>query len=207
MARFARGVAVLLALAGAVTAVLVSRHTTARTVDAAVSAPQLGVTSAAQLPVLEPGPPPSVEAADGWLNTTGVTGASLGGRVVLYEFWTFACINCRHTLSHVKAWQTRYARDGLMIVAIHTPEFDFEAVPKNVADYVTENEITYAVALDPHRDVWRAWDNHYWPAFYLYDATGRLRLRHFGEGSYNSTENAIRTLLEVDPASPRADIN
>ena len=202
-----RWVAVLLALAGAVTAVLVSRHTTARTVDAAVSAPQLTVTSAAQLPVLEAGPPPSVEDANGWLNTAGVTDANLRGRVVLYEFWTFACINCQHTLSHVKAWQARYATDGLMILTIHTPEFDFEAVPKNVADYVTENGITYAVGLDPQRDVWRAWDNHYWPAFYLYDVKGRLRLRHFGEGSYNSTEDAIRALLEVDPASPRAHIN
>lgn len=202
-----RWVAVLLALAGAVTAVLVSRHTSARTVDAAVSAPQRSVTSAAELPVLGAGPPPSVEDADGWLNTPGVTDASLRGRVVLYEFWTFACINCQHTLAHVKAWQARYARDGLMIVAIHTPEFDFEALPKNVADYVTTNGITYAVGLDPRRDVWRAWDNHYWPAFYLYDTMGRLRVRHFGEGSYNSTEDAIRALLEVDSASPRADVN
>ena len=202
-----RWVAGLLAFAGVLTAVLISRHTTARTVDAAVSAPQLGTTSATQLPVLGAGPPPSVEDVDGWLNTAGLTDASLRGRVVLYEFWTFACVNCQHTLPHIKAWQARYARDGLTIVTIHTPEFDFEARPKNVADYVTENGITYPVGLDPDREVWRAWDNHYWPAFYLYDARGRLRLRHFGEGSYDSTEDAIRALLEVDPASPRADIN
>jgi thiol-disulfide isomerase/thioredoxin len=205
--RFARWVAVVLALAGAVTAVLVSRHTTARTVDAAVSAQRITVTSAAGLPVLGAGPPPSIEGADAWLNTPSVTDASLRGKVVLYEFWTFACINCQHTLSHVKAWQARYASDGLKIVAIHTPEFDYEAVAKNVADYVTTNGIAYAVALDPRRDVWRAWDNHYWPAFYLYDTMGRLRLRHFGEGSYESTEDAIRALLEVDPASLRADVN
>ena len=98
---------------------------------------------------MEPGPPPSIEQAAGWLNTAALTDADLRGEVVLYDFWTFACVNCQHTLPHVKAWQERYARDGLVIVSIHTPEFDFEAVPDNVADYVTENAITYPVALDP----------------------------------------------------------
>lgn len=206
MGRVVRLATALLALAGVVAAVLVSRHTTAQTVDAAVFAPQRTVASEADLAVLGSGPPPSVEAATGWLNTAPITDASLGGKVVLYEFWTFACVNCQHTLSHVKAWQQRYARDGLTIVSIHTPEFDFEAVPENVAEYLTDKGITYPVALDPGRNLWRAWDNHYWPAFYLYDANGRLRVRHFGEGSYDSTEDAIRVLLDVDPASPRADV-
>jgi thiol-disulfide isomerase/thioredoxin len=203
--RVVRLSASLLAVAAVAAAVMVSRHTTARTIKAAVSAPQT-VAKEADLAVLGSGPPPSVEAAAGWLNTEPLTDASLRGKVVLYEFWTFACINCQHTLSHVKAWQQRYAGDGLTIVSIHTPEFDFEADPENVAEYVDDNEITYPVALDPGRDVWRAWDNHYWPAFYLYDANGRLRVRHFGEGSYDSTEDAIRVLLNVDAASRRADV-
>ena len=206
MPRVVRLAAALFAVAGVVAAVMVSRHTTARTINAAVSAPQRTVATEADLAVLGSGPPPSVEAAAGWLNTEQLTNASLRGKVVLYEFWTFACINCQHTLSHVKAWQQRYAGDGLTIVSIHTPEFDFEAAPENVAEYVDDNEITYPVALDPGRNVWRAWDNHYWPAFYLYDASGRLRVRHFGEGSYDTTEDAIRVLLNVDPASRRADV-
>jgi hypothetical protein len=106
----------------------------------------------------------------------------------------------------VKAWQERYAVDGLIIVSIHTPEFDYEADPANVADFVDEEGIEYPVALDPDRAVWRQWSNHYWPAFYLYDTDGRLRVQHFGEGAYDSTEDAIRVLLGVDPASPRAGV-
>lgn len=91
-------------------------------------------------------------------------------------------------------------------MSIHTPEFDFEAVPDNVSDYVTSNGITYPVALDPDREIWRGWDNHYWPAFYLYDQQGRLRVRHFGEGGYDSMEDAIRVLLGADPSSGRAAV-
>jgi thiol-disulfide isomerase/thioredoxin len=205
-ARAGRWVAVVLALAGMITAVVVSRHTSVRNVAGAVEARRSPVATEADLHILTPGPPPSIEQAAGWLNTTGLTDAGLRGKVVLYDFWTFACINCQHTLSHVKAWQARYASDGLLIVSIHTPEFDFEAQRGNVADYVAENAITYPVALDPERKVWNAWDNHYWPAFYLYDREGRLRIRHFGEGSYDTTEDAVRVLLGVDPSSARAAV-
>ena len=207
MARTVRWATVLLAAACVAAAVAVSRHTTADTVDAAVAAPRPLIHTAADVPVLAAGPPPSIEQGTGWLNTDGLTDARLHGKVVLYDFWTFACVNCQHTLPHVKAWQERYAPDGLVIVSIHTPEFDFEADAGNVADYVKENGITYAVALDPNRDIWRAWNNHYWPAFYLYDSAGRLRVRHFGEGSYDSTEDAIRVLLAVEPASSRATVH
>ena len=207
MPRVVRWAAVVAVVFGVVAAIAVSRHTTTQTIDAAVSARPQQIVEAADLDVLEPGPPPSIEQAAGWLNTEPVTDASLRGRVVLYDFWTFACVNCQHTIPHVKAWQERYAGEGLVIVSIHTPEFDFEAVPDNVADYVAENAITYPVALDPSRAIWRTWGNHYWPAFYLYDSDGHLRVRHFGEGSYDSTEDAIRVLLGVDPLSDRAEVS
>ena len=105
MSRVVRWAAAVLAVAGVVAAVLVSRHTTARSVNAAVSARQTTLVNEADLAVLASGPPPSIEEAAGWLNSAGVTDASLRGKVVLYDFWTFACINCQHTLSHVKAWQ------------------------------------------------------------------------------------------------------
>ena len=88
---------------------------------------------------------------------------------------------------------------------IHSPEFAAEKDPNNVAQFVTEHEITYPVALDPDWKVWTAWGNKYWPAFYLYDSHG-LRLKHVGEGDYENTENTIRALLNVDPASPRATV-
>jgi thiol-disulfide isomerase/thioredoxin len=204
--RAVRWLAVTLALAGMVVAVVVSRHTSPRAVAGAVAAPPAPGATATAVGVLDPGPAPSIEQASGWLNTPGLTDAAVRGKVVLYDFWTFACINCQHTLSHVKAWQARYASDGLLIVSIHTPEFDFEAQRGNVADYVARNGITYPVALDPERKVWNTWDNHYWPAFYLYDRDGRLRVRHFGEGSYDATEDAIRSLLGVQPGSARAAV-
>lgn len=154
------------------------------------------------LPVLAETAPP-VDAHD-WLNTEPLTPRELQGKVVLYDFWTFGCINCQHTLPYVKGWAARYARDGLVVLSIHTPEFPNEADPTNVARYVEDEQIRYPVALDPDRRVWRAWDNHFWPAFYLHDRDGRQRYFHAGEGAYDATEDAIRALLGVAPSSPRA---
>jgi thiol-disulfide isomerase/thioredoxin len=148
------------------------------------------------------GQAPAVQPA-GWLNTPQ-SPASLAGKVVLYYFWTFECINCQHVQPHVKAWHARYAADGLVVLSIHTPEFEVEADPANVAEYVRAQEIRYPVALDPQSRVWRAFGNRFWPAFYLHDRQGRRRLTHFGEGSYGDIESAIRQLLGVGPGAPRA---
>ena len=140
-----------------------------------------------------------------WLNTTPLGTADLRNKVVLYDFWTFECVNCQHTLPYVKAWWARYAPDGLVVLSIHTPEFDVERDVTNVRNYVTQHSITFPVALDPERVNWDAFANHYWPHFYLYDGTG-LRYDHIGEGNYRQTEDTIRVLLGVPPTSPRAVI-
>jgi thiol-disulfide isomerase/thioredoxin len=188
-------------------AILVSRHTSPASVSAAAGAPAAvgTVARAVDLPVLNLSPAASVEGAAGWLNSPPLSDADLHNKVVLYDFWTFECINCFHTLPFVKAWQARYAADGLIIVGIHSPEFATEADPNNVAKFVADHHITYPVALDPKWTIWKAWGNQYWPAFYLYDAQG-LRLKHFGEGAYENTENMIRALLNVDPSSRRATV-
>lgn len=202
-----RAVAAGLLVVAAVSAVVASRHTSPASVSQAAGAPAPVGTGAAAIdvPVLDSKPAPSIESAAGWLNTEGLVDADLHNRVVLYDFWTFKCVNCLHTLPYVKAWQARYATDGLVIVGIHTPEFAAEADPDNVAEFVIDHQIAYPVALDPEWTIWKEWSNHYWPAFYLYDSHG-LRLTHFGEGGYDSTENAIRALLNVDPSSPRATV-
>ena len=92
------------------------------------------------------------------------------------------------------------------MLSVHTPEFEYEADPQHVTQYVTANSITFPVALDPHREVWRAFENHYWPAFYVHDRSGARRYVHFGEGSYEVTEDVLRSLLGVDPSSPRAAV-
>jgi thiol-disulfide isomerase/thioredoxin len=141
-----------------------------------------------------------------WLNSGPISPQDLAGHVVLYYFWTFECINCQHVQPYIKAWNSRYRRDGLIVLSIHTPEFSVEADPGNVAKYLTRNGITYPVALDPQFGVWRAFGNRYWPARYLHDQRGRRRLLHIGEGGYPETEDAIRLLLGVASTTPRAPI-
>lgn len=161
-----------------------------------------GPTRSADLPVLAD-QAPDIQA-QGWLNTDGLDQPDLTDKVVLYEFWTFGCSNCRAVLPYVRSWHERYADDGLVVASIHTPEFDYEADPDAVAAFVEDEGVTYPVALDPDRVTWKAFDNHYWPAMYLHDRDGRRRLVQIGEGSYDETEDAIRSLLGVAPDAPRA---
>lgn len=196
-------VAAVALVAGAVWA---SRGVRPDEVARVAGAPTASPRVVSDLPVLDRQPLPSIESAAGWLNSPPLDDADLRSKVVLVDFWTYGCINCQHTLSHVKAWYARYAPYGLVLLSVHTPEFAAEADPENVAEYVEREGIEYPVALDPSRSIWRAWDNHAWPAFYLYDSTGRLRLVHLGEGRYEATEDAIRLLLGVDAAVPRADV-
>jgi cytochrome c biogenesis protein CcdA/thiol-disulfide isomerase/thioredoxin len=130
-----------------------------------------------------------------WLNSTPLTLAGLRGKVVLIDFWTYSCINCLRTLPHVEAWATRYRRAGLVVVGVHTPEFAFEHVPSNVKANARRLGVHYPIAIDNGYGTWNAWGNQYWPAEYLIDRNGRIRTAHFGEGEYDKTEAAIRTLL------------
>jgi cytochrome c biogenesis protein CcdA/thiol-disulfide isomerase/thioredoxin len=148
------------------------------------------------LPVL--GRAPDFTGNDSWLNTPGdrpLTLRELRGKVVLVDFWTYTCINCLRTFPALRAWHERYAREGLVIVGVHTPEFTFERERDNVERAVDDNDLRYAVAQDNEYATWNAWGNQYWPAKYLIDARGRVRYAHFGEGAYAQTERAIRTLL------------
>ena len=135
-------------------------------------------------------------AGDGrWFNTEPLTLKELRGRVVLIDFWTYTCINCLRTLPHVRAWDARYRADGLAVVGVHTPEFDFEHDAGNVRDAIARSRLRYPVVQDNAYATWNAWGNRYWPAKYLIDAKGRVRYAHFGEGEYDKTEAALRTLL------------
>jgi cytochrome c biogenesis protein CcdA/thiol-disulfide isomerase/thioredoxin len=133
-----------------------------------------------------------------WFNTPGdqpLTLASLRGQVVLVDFWTYTCINCIRTLPYIEAWYRKYHRDGFTVVGVHTPEFPFEKEASNVQTAIGDFGLTYPVAQDNDYATWTAYRNQYWPADYLIDGRGRVRLVHFGEGSYAETEDAIRSLL------------
>jgi cytochrome c biogenesis protein CcdA/thiol-disulfide isomerase/thioredoxin len=131
----------------------------------------------------------------GWINHEPITIAALRGKVVLVKFWTYTCINCIRTLPYVQSWYDKYHDQGFEIVAVHTPEFEFEKVPANVEKAVKDFSITYPVALDPDYKTWQAYENRYWPAKYLLDAQGNIRYVHFGEGEYDETELVIQQLL------------
>ncbi len=144
------------------------------------------------------GEAPEFADTEDWFNTPGqrpLTLSGLRGRVVLIDFWTYTCINCIRTLPYLKAWNAAYAKDGLTIVGVETPEFAFEKVASNVADAISQFGLRYPVVQDNEMGTWDAWGNEYWPADYLIDAKGQVRYATFGEGDYGQTETAIRALL------------
>jgi cytochrome c biogenesis protein CcdA/thiol-disulfide isomerase/thioredoxin len=141
------------------------------------------------------GPLPALDGAAMWMNSPPLTREQLRGKVVLIDFWTYSCINCIRSIPYVRAWAERYRDKGLVVIGVHAPEFAFERDPANVRKAVADFGIRYPVALDNNLKIWRAFDNHYWPAHYLADAQGRIRYHHFGEGSTDKTEAAIRSLL------------
>ena len=148
---------------------------------------------------------PELVGVDPWLNTPDgepLRLAALRDRVVLLEFWTFACVNCRRTIPFLRRMHGRY-RPDLTVVGVHSPEFAFERSVENVERAVREHGLEYPVGLDNDFVAWGAYGNRYWPTLYLIDRAGRIRYTHIGEGSYGPTEAAIRTLLAeaLEPAA------
>jgi len=165
---------------------------------AVVAAIALGVTWR-PLGTAATGPPrsaPDFVGIERWLNSEPLTMQALRGKVVLVEFWTFACSNCVRMLPHVSGWQREYAERGLVVVGVHTPETDFEQMGEQLERALARHQITYPIAQDNAYATWRAWDNHYWPALYLVDRKGKIAFSHFGEGDTETIEAAIRRLLD-----------
>jgi len=139
---------------------------------------------------------PEIQGISRWINSEPLTMEELRGRVVLVDFWTYTCVNCIRTFPYLKSWHDRYQDDGLVIVGVHAPEFEFEKDYDNVLEATQANGIAWPVALDNDFETWRNYSNRYWPAKYLIDQHGTVRYNHFGEGAYDTTERMIRRLLE-----------
>jgi thiol-disulfide isomerase/thioredoxin len=137
---------------------------------------------------------PALEATE-WLNSKPLTTASLRGKIVLVQFWTYSCVNWRRTLPYLRVWSERYRSHGLVVIGVHSPEFEFEKDGANVRRAVHELEIAFPVAVDSRWTIWKAFDNRYWPALYLFDTQGRLRHHLFGEVEYERTEAVLQQLL------------
>lgn len=149
----------------------------------------------AQAEPARPAPAPEFVGIERWINGPPLTLAGLRGRVVLVEFWTYACVNCIRVTPHVNEWHRRYRDLGLTVVGVHTPEYEAERVPGNVHAAVKRYGIEYPVALDNDYRTWNAYRNRFWPALYLIDRQGRVVYRHIGEGDYDVTDAKIRELL------------
>ena len=117
-------------------------------------------------------------------------------KVILYDIWTYSCINCIRTLPFITSWDERYSDQGLLIIGIHSPEFEFEKDPENVKIAIKKYGITYPVVMDNNMETWKAFENNYWPRKYIADHEGNLRYDHIGEGSYQETEKIIQKLLD-----------
>ena len=148
----------------------------------------------AALPVMD-GALPAFAGGTEWLNSPPLTPESLRGKVVLVDFWTFACYNCLNALPHVKALYAKYKDRGFVVVGVHTPELARERVVANVRGEVSRLGIAYPVVIDNDYAIWRAFGNQNWPAVYFADATGRLRFHHFGEGRYEEQDEVVAKLL------------
>ncbi len=145
---------------------------------------------------------PEITGIAHYINATpGELAESIEGSVVLYDIWTYSCVNCVRTLPFITAWNDRYAGEGLLIVGIHSPEFGFEKDPANVRAAVDRHGITYPVVMDNDWETWNAFENRYWPRKYVADHEGYIRYDHIGEGAYRETEAVIQGLLEERAAS------
>lgn len=141
---------------------------------------------------------PEIKGITAWLNSDPLSLQQLRGKVVLLDFWTYSCVNCVRTLPYLKDWYQKYHDKGLVIIGIHSPEFEFEKKLENVQRAIVEEKIPYPVALDNNFGTWLAFHNRYWPAHYLIDPKGFVVYQSFGEGDYQVTENNIRVLLGLN---------
>jgi thiol-disulfide isomerase/thioredoxin len=162
---------------------------------------QKPVVLTASAALVDEGPMPDLGGAVGWLNSAPLNRKSLRGKVVLVDFWTYTCINSLRPMPYVKSWSGKYKDAGLVVIGAHTPEFSFEKQRENVENAVRNLKITNPVAIDSNYEIWRAFNNQYWPAQYLIDGKGRIRYHHFGEGEYGELERVIQELLKENGAT------
>lgn len=144
---------------------------------------------------------PELQGITGYLNIpnnqeTITLQEHIGKKVILIDFWTYTCINCQRTFPYLKEWWRKYKDQGLLIIGVHAPEFEFEKKRENVENAIKEFQLEYPVVQDNNFQTWNAYNNRYWPAKYLVDIDGFIVYRHFGEGKYEETEKKIQELLE-----------
>ena len=166
--------------------------------------PEEDLPAESALPIL--GVAPEFTGITNWLNSEALTLEELRGKVVIVDFWTYSCINCVRTLPYITDWYEKYHDEGLVVVGVHAPEFEFEKSTSNVKEAIERFDIKYPVAQDNDFQTWRAYNNRYWPAKYFIDANGNVRYTHFGEGKYEESELVIQELLAEIGSDSETDL-
>ncbi len=162
--------------------------------DAAISPKKISMTADEKAKKYETAK--EISTPDGFINTDKISIADLiGKKVILVDFWTYSCINCQRTTPYLNAWYDKYKDQGLEIIGVHTPEFDFEKVYDNVKKAVEKEGIKFPVVLDNDYSTWMSYRNQYWPRKYLIDIDGYIVYDHIGEGGYDETEQKIQEAL------------
>ena len=159
-----------------------------------MAAARFGMFGTAEAQARVPRELAAIGRATEWINTPPLAAASLVGKIVVVDFWTYTCINWLRTLPYVRAWR-RSTTQGLVVIGVHTPEFPFEKDLDNVRRALKQMKVEYPIVIDNDYSIWRAFRNQYWPALYFIDARGSVREHHFGEGEYERSERAIQRLL------------
>lgn len=160
-----------------------------------IASGSLATLTAQASPLADYGPAAELTGIAQWHNGPALRMADLRGKVVLINFWTYSCINCIRTLPYISQWHAQYQAQGLVAIGVHTPEFAYERDASRVAVAIARLRLLYPVAQDNRYATWHRYENRYWPASYLIDKGGRIRMKHFGEGNYAGTDGAIRQLL------------
>ena len=149
----------------------------------------------ADLPILGVAEP--LIELDGWLQSDVESLEELRGKVVLVQFWTFGCFNCKNTLPYLQELYSQHAGDDFEIVGVHAPEFDYEKDPAAIAEAAQLLGVSWPIALDTKKRNFRLWQGSpaYWPRTYVLDRDGQIRFDHIGEGKYDELAETIAALL------------
>ncbi len=164
-----------------------------------------GALSGEELGLSDHGPAPEFTGISNWLNSSPLPVASLEGKVVLIQFWTFSCINSLRALPYAKKWYETYKDKGFTVIGVHSPEFAFEKEMSNVKTAIERFGITYPVPQDNQFSTWKAYRNYVWPAEYLIDKSGKIVAIQFGEGNYGKIENAVARLVGASVSDTEPD--
>ncbi len=151
-------------------------------------------------PILDDSPG-NLTDLDGWLQTDATEFAAFDGQVRVVQFWTFSCINCKRTLPNLIALYEKFQPQGLEVIGVHSPEFDFEKDPLAIQKAADELGVVWPIAIDSNKTNFRSWQpgSRFWPRTFVLDQNGKVRFDHIGEGAYDELNATVEHLIENGP--------